>query len=89
MTVGSAVTERYEGNVQKFELVRISLKHDGGSALEGRLIILAGRGFLAIFERGPQTTDTFSDSFTQFRQFLRSEPKEDNSKDHQQMCGLQ
>jgi len=58
-----------------------------GRIWEG-LMTLAG-GFVALFHRRLQTTDTFSDSFTQFGQFLRSEHKEGNSKDHQQMCGLQ
>jgi len=41
-----------------------------------------------LFHRRPQATDTFSDSFAQFRKLLRSEDEQSNSKDYQQMHGL-
>jgi len=44
---------------------------------------------VALFECRLETTDTFSDSFTEFGKFLRSEHEQSNSEDYQQMCGLQ
>jgi hypothetical protein len=44
---------------------------------------------LALSHRRPEATDTFSDSFAEFRKLLGSEHEQSNSKDYQQMCGLQ
>ena len=48
-------------------------------------MILAGRGSSRSFSADLKTTDTLSYSFTQLRQFLRSEHKQGNSKNRQQM----
>src|SRR5229473_5354579 len=46
-------------------------------------------GILVLFHRRFETTDTFSDSFAQLGKLLRSEHEQGNSKDYQQMCGMQ
>ncbi len=46
-------------------------------------------GILGLFHRRFETTDTFSDSFAEFGKLLGSEHEQSNSKDYQQMCGLQ
>lgn len=46
-------------------------------------------GIFVLFHRRFETPDTFSDSFAEFGKFLRSEHEQSNSKDYQQMRGLQ
>jgi len=46
-------------------------------------------GFRRFFHRRFETTDTFPNSFAEFGKFFRSEYKQSNSKDYQQMRGLQ
>jgi len=46
-------------------------------------------GLLVLFHRRFETTDTFSDSLAQLGKLLRSKHEQGNSKDYQQMCGLQ
>jgi len=46
-------------------------------------------GINVLFHRRLETADTFSDSFTQFGKLLGPEYEQSNSKDYQQMRGLQ
>jgi hypothetical protein len=46
-------------------------------------------GILVLFHRRLETTDTFSDSFAQLGKFLGPEYEQSDSKDHQQVRGLQ
>jgi len=47
------------------------------------------RGIHVLFHRRLETADTFSDSFAQLGKLLRPEYEQSNSKDYQQMRGLQ
>ena len=46
-------------------------------------------GILVRFHRRFETPDTFSDSFAQLGKLLGAEHEQSNSKDYQQMCGLE
>jgi len=55
--------------------------------------MIGGGGFVggihALFHRRFETADTFSDSFAQLGKLLGPEYEQSDSKDHQQVRGLQ